>query len=135
VGGEFRLEVTSTDGPLTVWVNGQEVTTTEKPKRGKREYRITREAAILRAGRNVLAVKVTPTPRELEVLLDARLDEVRRPVVPAGMIGDISEKLVTERAVVCDLCSSQFGQRPACVNACPHDAALRVDARAAFPGR
>jgi Fe-S-cluster-containing hydrogenase component 2 len=31
--------------------------------------------------------------------------------------------------VVCDLCSDQYGQVPACVNACPHDAALRVDAR------
>jgi Fe-S-cluster-containing hydrogenase component 2/CRP-like cAMP-binding protein len=133
-GGEFRLQVTSTDGALAVWVNGQEVTTSEKPRSGKREYRIAKEAGLLRAGRNVVAVRVTPTPRELEVLLDLRLDDVRPPVVPAGMIGDISEKLVTERAVVCDLCSSQFGQRPACVSACPHDAALRVDARSAFPG-
>jgi CRP-like cAMP-binding protein/Fe-S-cluster-containing hydrogenase component 2 len=133
--GEFRMEATSTDGPLTVWVNGQEVTTQEKPKRGKREYRILKEGGPLRAGRNVVAVRVTPTPRDLEVLLELRLDDVRRPVVPAGMIGDISEKLVTERAVVCDLCSAQYGQRPACVNACPHDAALRVNALSEFPER
>jgi Fe-S-cluster-containing hydrogenase component 2/CRP-like cAMP-binding protein len=133
--GEFRLEATSTDGPLTVWVNGREITTEEKPKRGKREYRIAKEAGLLRAGRNVLAVRVTPTPRDLELLLEVRLDDVRRPVVPAGMVGDISEKMVTERAVVCDLCSGQYGQRPACVNACPHDAAMRVDAILEFPER
>ncbi len=131
--GEFRLEATSTDGPLTLWINGQEVTTTEKPKRGKREFRITKESGIFRNGVNVVAVKVTPTPRDLEVLLELRLDDVRRPVVPAGMVGDISEKMVTETAVVCDLCSSDYGQKPACVNACPHDAAMRVDARTAFP--
>jgi len=38
-----------------------------------------------------------------------------------------------ELAVVCDLCSDQFGKRPACVTACPHDAAMRVDARFEFP--
>ena len=43
---------------------------------------------------------------------------------------------VTQRAVVCDLCSDQSGHVPACVNACPHDAALRVDARRFdFPAR
>src|SRR5262249_14382575 len=133
-GGEFRLEVTSTDEPPAVWVNGQEVTTSEKPRRGKHEYRIAKESGLLRMGCNVVAVRGTPTPRELEVLLEVRLEGVRRPAVPDWMVGDVSEKLVTERAVVCDLCSSQFGQRPACVVACPHDAALRVDARSAFPG-
>jgi Fe-S-cluster-containing hydrogenase component 2/CRP-like cAMP-binding protein len=33
------------------------------------------------------------------------------------------------RAVVCDLCSSLPGQSPACVTHCPHDAAIRIDAR------
>ena len=46
---------------------------------------------------------------------------------------EVTEKLVTERAVVCDLCSSSFGQVPACVTACPHEAALRVNARFEFP--
>jgi Fe-S-cluster-containing hydrogenase component 2 len=36
-------------------------------------------------------------------------------------------------AVVCDMCSEQLGRQPACVNACPHDAALRVEARSFFP--
>ena len=35
--------------------------------------------------------------------------------------------------VVCDLCSTLPGRVPACVNACPHDAAMRVNARAEFP--
>jgi len=38
-------------------------------------------------------------------------------------------KPVSQRAVVCDLCSSLPGQSPACVSACPHDAALRVNSR------
>jgi Fe-S-cluster-containing hydrogenase component 2 len=85
----------------------------------------------------VVAVKATPEGRELEVLLDLRLDEVRRPTVPLGVGADVdvSEKLVTELAVVCDLCSRQSGQRPACVTACPHDAARRVNARFEFPAR
>jgi Fe-S-cluster-containing hydrogenase component 2 len=41
-------------------------------------------------------------------------------------------KEFTQRAVVCDMCSSHSSQEPSCVYACPHDAALRVDARAFF---
>jgi Fe-S-cluster-containing hydrogenase component 2 len=51
------------------------------------------------------------------------------------VVGDVIEKMVSERAVVCDLCSTQLGQQPACVNACPHDAAWRIDARAGLPPR
>lgn len=40
-------------------------------------------------------------------------------------------KEITEKAVVCDLCSSS-NHGPACVYSCPHDAALRVDARQFF---
>ncbi len=55
------------------------------------------------------------------------------PELPAGIAGDYTEKNYGELAVVCDLCSEQFGKRPACVTACPHDAAMRVDARFEFP--
>jgi Fe-S-cluster-containing hydrogenase component 2 len=133
--GEFRLEVTSTDGPLAVWVNGRRLSEAGGPRRGKREYRIAKDGAVLRAGRNVIAVQATPTPRDLEVLLDLRLDDVRRPPAPPGVAGDVSERLVTERAVVCDLCSGQPGRRPACVNACPHDATWRIDGRSGLPAR
>jgi CRP-like cAMP-binding protein len=132
---QFTMQVTSTDNNAVVWINGREVATEEKPKRGKREYVIAKPAEVLRAGRNVLAVRVTPTVGNADVLLDVRLDRTHPPAVPLGMTGEFSEKAVTERAVVCDLCSSQFGQRPACVNACPHDAAMRVDARFDFPVR
>lgn len=41
-------------------------------------------------------------------------------------------KEFTQRAVVCDMCSSHSSQDPSCVYACPHDAAFRVDAREFF---
>ncbi len=41
-------------------------------------------------------------------------------------------KEFTQRAVVCDMCSSLGSKEPSCVYACPHDAAMRVDARGFF---
>lgn len=41
-------------------------------------------------------------------------------------------KAITEQAVVCDLCSSLPSQEPSCVYACPHDAAMRVNAQEFF---
>ncbi|HEY7426424.1 MAG TPA: hypothetical protein VH682_19480 [Gemmataceae bacterium] len=123
----FKMEVASADEKATVWINGHEVPKPEeKPKQGKREYRFTQDNKFFHAGVNVLVVKVVPPPfapgKKLP-LLDLRLDE--------GPDPDI--KLVTKLAAVCDQCSSQWGQRPACVTACPHDAAMRVDARFNFP--
>jgi Fe-S-cluster-containing dehydrogenase component len=43
-------------------------------------------------------------------------------------LGDSDIKSVSERAVVCDLCSSLPSRQPSCVYACPHDAAMRVNA-------
>jgi Fe-S-cluster-containing hydrogenase component 2 len=51
----------------------------------------------------------------------------------APMAEEVTEKLVENVAVVCDLCSGLVGKQPACVQACPHDAALRIDARSQFP--
>jgi Fe-S-cluster-containing hydrogenase component 2 len=83
----------------------------------------------------VLAVRVMPTPGSADILLALRLDAIHKPEGLADLADEVTEKLVTERAVVCDLCSSSLGQVPACVNACPHDAAMRVDARLEFPSR
>lgn len=49
------------------------------------------------------------------------------------LVGEETE--VAEQAVVCDQCSSLADGVPSCVYACPHDAALRVDARTFFGGQ
>ncbi len=146
---EFKLEVVSLAPSVRVWLNGEELTADDKPKRGRREYTLpqalvvngspTEKKVQLRSGANVLAAQVTPTANATETLLQARLDPVRRPDLPEGVdervAEEVTEKLVTQHAVVCDLCSNQPGRVPACVNACPHDAALRVNARFEFPVR
>jgi Fe-S-cluster-containing hydrogenase component 2/CRP-like cAMP-binding protein len=142
-GRRFKLELTSMYPAVAVWMNGVPLETTDRPRRdGKREYWIgpkspTEEGPkVLRSGRNVLAVQVTPdTTSQGEVILKVRLDEVLKPSAGGEAAEEVTQKLVTERAVVCDLCSGQLGQVPACVNACPHDAAVRVDARTDFPVR
>ncbi len=48
--------------------------------------------------------------------------------------GEESTVDVTQRAVVCDQCASLSDGVPSCVYACPHDAAMRVDARVFFGG-
>jgi Fe-S-cluster-containing hydrogenase component 2/CRP-like cAMP-binding protein len=135
----FKLEVVSADENATVCVNGREIPKpAEKPRGGKREYLLTRDMNLLRRGRNVLAVKVVPTPSSTgkkAPWLELRLDEIREPAVPPKLreTAEVIEKVVTDVAVVCDLCSAQFGQRPACVTACAHDAAIRVDGRFNVP--
>jgi len=49
------------------------------------------------------------------------------------LLGEGAEvKKVNNRAVVCDMCSSLSGGEPSCVYACPHEAAIRVNARGFF---
>ena len=79
---------------------------------------------LLHAGKNVLAARATGVPGKRGVLLQVALDEVR----PSGAVLPL-------KAVVCDQCSTLPGQMQACVHACPHDAAKRVDAWTAFPAR
>jgi Fe-S-cluster-containing hydrogenase component 2 len=137
----FRVELTSTDPEPALFINGRELKTEEKPKRGKREYGIAPSDKMFLPGRNVVAVRAAhrlknDLPEALRnLVLQLRLDEAAAPRMPLGIIGEISQKLVMEKAVVCDLCSSQRQQIPACVHACPHDAAMRVDARYEFPAR
>jgi Fe-S-cluster-containing hydrogenase component 2/CRP-like cAMP-binding protein len=134
----LKMEVVSADEQAAVWVNGQELPrSADRPRGGKREYSLPRDQGLLRPGRNVVAVRVVLRPstdRKLPVL-ELRLDEVHQPAAPRNLPKDveISQKGVTDVAVACDMCSSQLGQRPACVTACPHDAAMRVDARFHFP--
>jgi Fe-S-cluster-containing hydrogenase component 2 len=150
-GSQFKMEVESSDSDVKVWVNG-ELQESEKAKGAKREFWLPPNAPPttakdapaapapprrqpLRPGRNVVAVLATPRLDSNAPLLQLRLDEIHRPEVIGPASDEISEKLVTERAVVCDLCSSLVGQVPSCVSACPHDAAMRVDARSEFPVR
>jgi Fe-S-cluster-containing hydrogenase component 2 len=74
-------------------------------------------------------VRANPRPAKpatTDVLLDVGVYEVRQP--DAGQAGEVVLKPVTERAVVCDLCAA-LPAGPACVRACPHDAAMRIDGR------
>ena len=86
----------------------------------------------------MLTVQV-PVPADEDkargVFFDLRLDALLQPDLPASVDVEYSQKTPTVRAVVCDLCSDLSGQQPACVMACPHDAALRVDALLNFPRR
>jgi CRP-like cAMP-binding protein len=147
-GAQFRVELTSLAPLVRLWLNGRELTSDDKPKRdGRREFSLPprpKEGGevpsirqLLRTGANSLAVQVAPTAKSADILLQARFDEVRRPQLPEDVdektAAEITQKLVTERAVVCDLCSTLSGRKPACVQACPHDAAMRVDARWEFP--
>jgi Fe-S-cluster-containing hydrogenase component 2/CRP-like cAMP-binding protein len=150
---DLKLEITTKGKEVKAWLNGHELATEGRPRQGRHEFKFPQPlkvdgvatAQLLRPGpgTNVLAAEVTVGPEGLsrnDMLFQARLDEIRRPEVPGEkmdeqMAQEITEKLVTERAVVCDLCSDSFGQVPACVNACPHDAAMRVDARVNFPMR
>lgn len=45
-----------------------------------------------------------------------------------ALLGGADLKSVSERATVCDLCTSLKSKQPSCVYACPHDAAMRVNA-------
>lgn len=120
---ELTLEVISTEqaiGSAAVWLNGQEITTTERAKRGRREYPVANAQSCLRRGNNTVAVRITPGAAAETPFFDLCLYEVRK------LAEELTEKVVTHRAVVCDLCSS-LPNGPACVRACPHDAAMRVD--------
>ena len=136
----FKLLVTSSHAEPKLWVNGQEITSQERRKQGSKEYTIDRPAEVLRAGRNVLAVQAEykpdhdlPAKLPPDLIFDLHLDEVHIHPGAPGMLKEYVDKSVYERAVVCDLCSGQPGKVPACVNACPHDAAMRIDARSDFP--
>jgi Fe-S-cluster-containing hydrogenase component 2 len=77
------------------------------------------------------------TPDYNQPILLTRLDPVPEAgslsMIAAGEGTHLEMELVTEKAIVCDLCSGRASQKPACVAQCPHDAAMRVNARFEFP--
>jgi len=142
---DFEFELFSPDCPATVHVNRQPMVTLGKYKGNSKSRLIEmREPVKLliatawwRPRPNVVVVRIAPPPVYHDTLFDLRLD-----ATPAALKKEddkehvrYQQKGVQERAVVCDLCSNLPGQRPACVNACPHEAAFRVDARSNFPVR
>jgi Fe-S-cluster-containing hydrogenase component 2 len=139
-GSQFQITVVSTKDALPsacVWLNGRELRGNDKVNRSgsddppnyhSREFLLPAEGSLLRAGNNVLAVRVTPPANGEDIFFDARLDEEKQAAKGA------QQKLVTLRAVVCDLCG-ELPSGPACVRACPHEAAMRVDARVSLPTR
>jgi Fe-S-cluster-containing hydrogenase component 2 len=132
--GACRLEVQTAAHPR-VWVNGRECLPVDKPRGGRNTYTIHTANGALHKGTNLLAIEVVHTDESRassEPLLQARLDAVG-PAVPDEMHMVAAHRPATRRAAVCDLCAEQPGG-PACIRACPHDAARRIDFRAGFPG-
>jgi hypothetical protein len=115
-----------------LWINGHSLSPQET-KKDKRTYRLADAGSVLRAGHNIAAARVTPPPGYTATIFDLRIDAVNKPKVGRLNPAEYIEKGVTHTAVVCDLCSTIPGKVPACVNACPHDAAMRVNAQTEFP--
>ena len=131
---EFKVELTTpAASQAQVWVDGGHPLDPEEVKKDKRTYPVPDAARVLKPGRHVVAVRVTPPPGHVGEIFDLRCDIVRRPKGAQLNAADYVEKGVTEVAVVCDLCSTLPGKVPSCVRACPHDAAMRVDVRRNFP--
>jgi Fe-S-cluster-containing dehydrogenase component len=147
----FRLVLTPLLPGTQVWLNGQPIPDLEARKgEGLREIEPAEDATpasgpetraggtagpagepatarkpsralrILRPGKNVVAVRV-PLPRQL----GGPLFELK--------IVAFEGTVVELKAVVCDLCNQPAEALTACVRACPHEAALRFDARAGIP--
>jgi Fe-S-cluster-containing hydrogenase component 2 len=125
----WRLLATSKGKALEIWLDGSPLALEQDAPQAKRgEYVASLPLATIGKGHHVIAAKIAaPVPFDTTIF-DLRLD------LAIAEHGDIEEKLVTERAVVCDQCSTLSGGRQACVYACPHEAAMRVDAWVNFPG-
>jgi Fe-S-cluster-containing hydrogenase component 2 len=152
----FRVEGVSTAEEIAVYLNGVEVVR-ERPSSRKpvklRGERFNFEATlglpsgaaageaeatirrVLRPGRNQVEVRLVPAAGASadDELLDLGIYAYRKPTVDASLLDkdEYDQELVMNQAVVCDLC----GGAPACVSACPHDAAHRVTSQRYFRER
>jgi Fe-S-cluster-containing hydrogenase component 2 len=137
----WELAVRTRGSAASVWLNGRPLTGDfTKGKHFDSSLRGTDwgrfdaviEGSALRRGDNILAVRIEPPIQAGEPVLHLRLVPTAGEL-SLGAAGVAEVKQVTERAVVCDLCAS-LSTGPACVSMCPHEAALRVDARTALGG-
>ena len=137
--------VSSSGFVVQAWLNGVAITAEEpaNPKKKKKldEIQARLAKSALRIGQNVLAVQISPpeqsngggeyVPKYDQPVLTARLDALPRAgelaTATAGEGVDLEVELVKRQAVVCDLCSSLANQNPACVDQCPHEAAIRIN--------
>jgi len=132
----FELKLTAPNDQAKVFINGRELETKEKMKRDfTRLFPIEDAKSVLRAGSNQVMVRVSIPAEQSGDVFDLRLDTIEESKRSTLQAVEYVNKAVSFRAVVCDLCSTLPGKVPSCVNACPHDAAMRVDARANFPLR
>ncbi|MFP6753706.1 MAG: 4Fe-4S binding protein, partial [Pirellulaceae bacterium] len=145
--GYLRLQIISEHLEATAWINGTSVELTQDAKQKKKgEYVAEFHASdALQSGSNRIAIQLSPSTdgeqtiqlADGAVILSTRLDPVPEVGVITAATADgvvrPSVELVTDRAIVCDVCSGLDGQGPACVSQCPHEAAMRVDARSYFP--
>jgi Fe-S-cluster-containing hydrogenase component 2 len=136
-GASLHLNLLASDTPARVWVNAIELQTDDRPRQVKTDfffppgtkslsYPLNPVGKYLRPGDNALAVLV-PRPANAigQAFFTLRLDAEQDSASAAVEI-----KQVTALAVVCDLCS-KLPTGPACVTACPHEAAMRINAVAA----
>ena len=143
----FLLHVDSSASDLAVTINGEPIELRKLDVKEAKQKGWTHEAMLdlvgesvpeilpdetppqakLRAGRNVLVATLSLDQSVYgATLLDVGLTGYVPPVVDTSVAGDeFKQEWVMSTAVVCDMCSGQLGQVPACVNACPHDAAER----------
>jgi Fe-S-cluster-containing hydrogenase component 2/CRP-like cAMP-binding protein len=129
--GYFRIKLVSKAEGRQLWLNGKPMDPSEKNSK-EWYYHIEDAARQVTPGRNVIAVQMQAVAAK-ETLFALRLDRLENPQNQWGQAEQASQKAVDKFAVVCDLCS-HLPSGPACVSACPHDAAMRVDAGVEFPG-
>ena len=120
---DATLTITAHGGGATAWLDGRELVLTQDPKQAKRgEFEARVPANLLAEGEHLLAVSTTPPAGRSAVIFDACLEWLQ------AEQENVEVKSVSRQAVVCDQCASLSGGRAACVYACPHEAAMRIDA-------